>query len=73
MHDITELDRRGIPGIAVVTEAFRDGAAAQTKALGLNAGIHWVSHPIQNRTEEELERLAKASIEGILALIIEQS
>jgi len=38
--------------------------------LGLEPGIHWVAHPIQNRTESELETLAKESIDGILELIV---
>jgi hypothetical protein len=69
LHDIQSLDRRGIPGCAVATEAFFDAANAQAKSLGFNPGMVWVSHPIQNRTQDELARIAEQAIADILALI----
>ena len=62
-------DRRGIPGCAVATEAFKPGAAAQAKALGLDPAIAWVPHPIQNRTAEELEAIADGVVDEVLSLI----
>ena len=69
LHDIQTLDRRGVPGCAVATEAFHEAAEAQGKALGFNPGMAWVSHPIQNRTPNELADLAEQAIDKILALI----
>jgi len=69
LHDITNLDRRGIPGCAVATEAFQPAAAAQIAALGLEPAVAWVPHPIQNRTPEELAAIADGVIDNILALI----
>ena len=69
MHDLQNLDRRGIPGCAVATEAFRQAADAQMKALGFAAGLVWVPHPVQNRTRAELVALADQALPGILALI----
>ena len=69
MHDIQTLDRRGIPGCAVATEAFFDAASAQAKSLGFNPGMVWVSHPIQNRTQDELAGIAEQAIDDILAMI----
>lgn len=69
MHDITELDRRGIPGCAVATVEFEPAAAAQSTAIGFKPALHFVAHPIQNRTPEELAALADAAIPKILALI----
>jgi len=69
LHDITELDRRGIPGCAVATVEFEPAAAAQSKAIGFSPALHFVPHPIQNRTPEELEALADAAVPNILALI----
>ena len=56
----------GIPGCFVVTGEFRDAAAAQWRSLGFEPAIVWVPHPIQNRTPEELERIADDAIEDIL-------
>lgn len=69
MHDLQTLDRRGIPGCGVATEAFRPAADAQMKALGFAAALVWVPHPIQNRTAQELEAIADAAMERILASI----
>jgi hypothetical protein len=69
LHDLQTLDRRGIPGCGVATEAFRPAADAQMKALGFAAALVWVPHPIQNRTPQELEAIADAAMERILALI----
>ena len=69
MHDIQTLDRRGIPGGFVCSEAFQEAAAAQAKSLAFNPAVVWVPHPIQNRTEAELANLAEQSITEILSMI----
>jgi hypothetical protein len=69
LHDLANLDRRGIPGCAVATEAFKPAAAAQMRALGIEPAVAWVPHPIQNRTAEELAAIANGVIDDIVALI----
>ena len=69
MHDITTLDRRGIAGCAIATEAFQPAAAAQARALGIDPAVVWVPHPIQNRTAEELEAIADGVIDDVIASI----
>ena len=69
MHDIATLDRRGIPGCAIATEAFQPAAAAQARTLGFDPALHWVPHPIQNRTPEELAAIADSAIDDVLMLI----
>jgi hypothetical protein len=70
LHDLHSLDRRGVPGCGVATEAFRPAADAQMKALGFAAALAWVPHPIQNRTPEELVAIADAALERIVAQIL---
>lgn len=53
----------------VATEAFKPAAAAQARALGLEPAVAWVPHPIQNRTQQELEAIADGVLEEVLALI----
>lgn len=48
---------------------FEPAAAAQSKAIGFSPALHFVPHPIQNRTPEELAALADAAVPKILALI----
>ncbi len=53
----------------VATTEFKDAAVAQSRTLGFEPAVWWVEHPIQNRTAEELEALAEASVEGVLSMI----
>ena len=39
------------------------------KALGMDAAVAWVPHPIQNRTPQELEAIANNVIDEVLSLI----
>jgi len=69
LHDISTLDKRGIPGCAVASEEFKPGAVAQARALGFEPAMVWVPHPVQNRTPDELADLATQAVERILAQI----
>ena len=53
----------------IVTEPFADGAAAQCDSLGLDPAIVYLPHPVQNRTTDELHRLADATVDQIMALL----
>ena len=63
------LDQRGIPGISVVTTAFEGAVDAQSKALGFDPAVLYVPHPIQNRTPEELNKIADDIVEPALKLL----
>ena len=52
------LDKLGVPGLMVATTELKPAAAAQSKSLGFEPEIIWVDHPIQNRTEDELKKIA---------------
>ena len=66
MHDINDLERRGIPGVFVATVEFADAAADQSKALGLDVAHVLTEHPIQDRTDEEMVVIADKAIEALL-------
>lgn len=66
---MADLDRRGIPGVMVATEAFKDAAEAQADSLGFEPAIVWVPHPIQNRSAEELKQIAANAMAPILAML----
>lgn len=57
-HDLVDLDRRGLPGVSVLTEEFRAAFASQCSAIGFEGASLYVPHPMQNRTREELHRFA---------------
>ena len=66
MHDIADLESRGVPGVNVATTAFIEASAAQCKALGFDAATVFVPHPIQNRTDDEIRAIADATVDEIL-------
>ena len=63
------LDGRGIPGVSVVTVEFTDAVDVQSRALGFDPAVLYVPHPIQNRTRDELQKIADDVIEPALALL----
>ncbi len=70
MHDIVDLERRGIPSMFVASSEFVEAAAAQSKALGFSAVARvFVPHPIQDRTDEEMVAYADAAYEDIVSRI----
>jgi len=70
VHDIVDLESRGIPGVFVATEAFVDGAERQARALGFDPAAVYVPHPIQDRTDEELRVLAADATEAIVRSLV---
>jgi len=70
VHDIADLEARGVPGVFVATLAFTDGAEAQARALGADPAAVYVEHPIQDRTDAELVALADGAFEAVVAALI---
>ena len=66
MHDIIDLEGRGIPAVLVASREFVDAAAAQARALGADPARVFVAHPIQDRTNEEIRALADGALAEIL-------
>ncbi|MBQ61447.1 MAG: hypothetical protein CMQ19_05155 [Gammaproteobacteria bacterium] len=71
MHDILDLDRRGVPGGFIASEEFQEAANAQAKSLGFDPHRVFTPHPIQDRTDEEMQQMAEEAFEAVLALILE--
>jgi len=63
------FDGLGVPGMSVVTTGFTDAVEAQSKALGFDPAVLFVPHPIQNRTAEELKKLADDAVEPALRML----
>lgn len=64
------FDRRGVPGVSIVTTEFRDAIAVQSRALGFEPAVVYVPHPVQNRTAEELAAVADAALAPALAQLM---
>ena len=72
MHDIADLELRGVPGVFVASDEFISAADSQSLALGFPTLKRvFTSHPIQDRTDDEMRALAESVFEQILAAIID--
>ena len=70
MHDIVDMERRGIPGVFVASAEFVDAAVAQSKALGFPGVARvFTPHPIQDRTDEEMRAYAHDAFTQIVCAI----
>ena len=69
MHDIADLEGRGLTGVFLASTEFAEAAAAQSAALGFPAAHVLVAHPIQDRTDDELRALAEAAYGEVLRAI----
>jgi hypothetical protein len=70
VHDIADLELRGVPGVFIATTEFVTAAVAQASALGIpDIKRVYTSHPIQDRTDDEMVALADAYFDEILAAI----
>jgi hypothetical protein len=70
VHDIADLESRGLPAVFVASSEFVQAAETQAKSLGFSAAARvFVAHPIQDRTDDEMRALAEAAVEEILSAI----
>jgi hypothetical protein len=69
VHDIVDLERRGVPAVFVASTEFVEAAAAQSAALGVEPARVFVPHPIQDRTDDEMRALADAAFDEIIAAV----
>ena len=67
---MADLEARGIPTVGVATAEFIEAAAAGARSLGTDPALVFVPHPVQDRTDEELQRLADDHLDAILAMLV---
>ncbi len=70
MHDISDLEARGVVGVFVASAVFVDAAETQARALGFPAARVFVPHPIQDRTDGEMRAYADAAFDEILGKVV---
>jgi hypothetical protein len=70
VHDIADLESRGLPGVFVASAEFVSAAETQAEALGFDPARVFVPHPIQDRTDDEMQALAEAAVDDVLAAIM---
>ena len=72
MHDIADLELRGVPGVFVASDEFLTAADSQQASLGFPSMKRvFCAHPIQDRTDDEMRTLAEQVFAEILSGITE--
>ena len=66
MHDIDDIERRGIPAVMIASAPFEDAAQTQADALGLDIARVFVPHPVQDRTDDEMHEMADLVFNKVL-------
>ena len=64
-----DLDSRGVPGGFVASSEFAEAAQAQAVSLGFDPFRVFVEHPIQDRSDQEIIRLADRYFLDVIALV----
>lgn len=64
-----DLESRGTPAGFVASSEFVEAAEAQSRSLGIRPAAAFVPHPIQDRSDAEMTRLARDAIEDLIALV----
>ncbi len=69
MHDISDLESRGVVGVFIASAEFVQASEAQATALGFPAARVFVPHPIQDRTDDEMVLYAEKAFDEILGAV----
>jgi hypothetical protein len=70
VHDISDLELRGVPGVFVASAEFVQAAEHQSRSLGYSAIARvFTPHPIQDRTDDEMRTYADQAFEQIVSQV----
>ena len=70
VHDISDIERRGVPGVFVSTVHFVSAVAAQSESLGFDGASVLTRHPIQDRTNDEMTEIADAAFDDLVQALV---
>jgi hypothetical protein len=72
VHDTVWFEINGKPSVFVASDEFVDAAEAQSQALGLpEVRRVFVPHPIQDRTDEEMQQRADLILEQLIEALVD--
>ena len=69
MHDIVDLEGRGVAGAYVASSEFKQAGESQARALGYDPAAVYVPHPIQDRTDDEMKKIAQSAVGELMQAI----
>jgi len=69
VHDIVDLEGRGVAGVYVASSEFKQAGESQARALGYDPAAVYVPHPIQDRTDDEMKEIAQSAVRELMKAI----
>lgn len=70
MHDIVDLESRGIVGAFIASSEFIVAADSQSRSLGFpDVARVFTPHPVQDRTDSEMHAYADLVFDEVLAAV----
>ncbi len=70
MHDIVDLESRGIVGAFIASSEFIVAADSQSRSLGFpDVARVFTPHPVQDRTDAEMHAYADLVFDEVLAAV----
>ena len=70
MHDIVDLESRGVVGMFIASAEFVTAAESQSRSLGFPTVQRvFTPHPIQDRTDDEMRAYADLVFHQVLATV----
>jgi hypothetical protein len=70
VHDIVDLESRGIVGAFIASSEFIVAADSQSRSLGFpDVARVFTPHPVQDRTDAEMHAYADLVFEEVLAAV----
>ena len=70
VHDVADLEERGLPTVFVASDEFVSARQAQADALGTDPAVVWLPHPIQDRTDDEMVAHADAVADALISALV---
>ena len=68
---MSQIESQGLPGVMIASSAFEEAFETQSNALGFHPAAVFVAHPIQNRTDKEIQDMADQAAEQIIQAIFD--
>ena len=71
LRDVLELESLDTPAVLVASDAFVQAADDQAQKLGQpEIRRIFVGHPVQDRTDDELQATARAVVDDVLGQLV---
>ena len=68
LRDVVEFEQLDRPAVLIASSTFAETAAHQSELLGQPALARaFVSHPVQDRTDDELREMARGVVDEALS------